>query len=773
MQPKAPHALCEQCPLNDRPFVPSQRLEGNFLAIVGEAPGREEAEQGKPFVGMSGKVLKACLEQADVPVAFITNAVLCHPLNNETPNKQAIACCRPRLIAELKEANTEVVLATGAVACDALELGVKAITKERGSAKHSALLGRSVVPTLHPAYTLRNPNALPTLAADIANLKHEARKVVTSYMLVDNQEAFDQLLTYYSVYNTHVVFDFETTGLNPLTCKVLCLAVRMFEGTSIITGEVYYNNLEGIRKLFNSQRTFVAHNAKYDLQVLEATAGVVPALCDDTMLMHYAIDERPGTHGLKTLGRDLLGFEEWDAALDAYKPSKRRKVEGPVAVRPNEEGFAAVPVEELYPYAAGDVYVTEALWLYLNKRVGKVYRDTLLPTANLLRDVEYNGFKVDEPLLYSTIDDYLVEQAELKRTMCNLAENALFNPASTQQLTEVLYNKLEFETVSSTPGGKPSTSAEVLEELQRRHPDNAFLNALVDFRHVSKALGTYLQPFTQQLRNGRLHPNFLLHGTVTGRLSGGVWLTWPRESGNKYARMLRSLVIADDGMALLAADFSQAELRVVACEAQEENYRRMFVAKEDPHSATADLLFGPSWRDKPDKKEWRTLAKTINFAVLYGAGPARIAAQANVSDTLARQVYDNYFRNFPAIKRWIRLQHKLLKEQGYLETVFGRRRHFPLLTDETLRDAEREGPNFIIQSIANDLNFHAALRISRSAQALLLMHDSVLCQVKERDAEWTKGHIDETMRLVPQQLYSDYVPFEGEVGIGRSWATCK
>ncbi len=779
MQPKALHANCEACPLKDRPFVPPTLIEGGAqFSFVGEAPTQEEVTTQHTFTNRGGEVLRKLLQSVGMVKSknHFTNAVLCHTEKDEEPNKQAVACCRPRLIAELRQQNAERVLALGPVASEALELGVGKITKERGKWFKSKHIDTPIKVTLSTNYVLFKGGTLPDLGLDLYRFANNIlpEPFDRSFTLIDTHGKLKFLVTAILLNDKTITFDFETTSLNPLVAKVICLALTNGEETWVITEEVYDSYTDEIVRLFTAPFSkgikFIAHNAKYDVTVLEQTTGIKLENYEDTMLLHYSIVERGGTHGLKRLAQDLLNGDDYEEELNAYKPSKKNPPKEGTAVRETEEGYAAIPPEVLHPYAAIDVKVTHKLYnLLLPQQHANHYDKLLLPVSKMLREVEQRGFKCDVSLLESTIKNYGEERLMLQDRLQELAEDSKFNPRSPLQLKNV-FRKYGLPVVKLTPKGGESTDKDVIDFLRKQYPDNEFLGVLQSYRHLNKIMDSYLIPFSEQLQNGRLHPYFFVPGTETGRLSGGIWMTWLRPKTNKYAAVLRHLVIADEGYSIIVADLDQAELRVVTCEAQDENYRQVFNEGGDPHAITADGLFGPQWRELPDASEWRTRGKTIRFAILYGAGPKRIAEEAGVSETFAKQLIEKDKKGFPAIANWMERTKRTLHEQKYLETCFGRRRNFPLLVPENMYQVNKEGPNFIIQSIANELNFLTALEIKDKIQIHLLQHDAVIGQVKNETALAMRQYVSDMYTSVAAEKYSTYVPFTAEAKLGNSWA---
>ena len=308
---KAPFALCENCPLKDMPFVPGSGDNGKVdVVIVGEAPGRTEAQRGTPFVGPSGQILRRTLDSFGGIKTWITNVELCRPPNNKF-DSQAAECCRDRLFREIELHDPDVILALGNEPTKALLGSGKGITKRRGLMKHNEELDVDVMPTFHPAYVLRVPAVYSDFASDVEealdpNKRSELTKPVGPERVSIGRTVEEQLqiLDNFDQYEW-IAYDLETSSLRPHEGGILCLVLSNKQGeAAVLHGEALYSpRVKGrLREFFSAgYHKFVAHNAKFDDRFLKLHIGADPRLAWDTMLGSYALDERRGHHGLKFL----------------------------------------------------------------------------------------------------------------------------------------------------------------------------------------------------------------------------------------------------------------------------------------------------------------------------------------------------------------------------------------------------------------------------------------------------------------------------------------
>jgi uracil-DNA glycosylase family 4 len=512
---KAEGANCGACPLRDRPFVPCHKIGIGRVAIVGEAPGATEVIKKAPFVGPSGNLLTKTLEATGVlsEICLVTNAVSCRPTDNETPTEQAIAACRPRLVRELQESGADTILLLGATSLLSLT-GAKGITKERGRhlSGHTSqgLSNMTLVPTYHPAAVLRRRDLFPDFASDIQNCLKEPELVLgdVSYV-VASPTTIDRIVDKLMC-EPVVAIDIETSGFN-WSDRTLCISAAWSTNKAVVIPEDLVNHPR-VAELLSQHKGLLTHNGKFDALFLWHATGVRMHIGEDTLLAHYALDERVGTHGLKQLVTTTFNIPDWETEL--FKYLKRKS-----------DSFENIPRPVLHKYGAKDAAYTYALHQVLHAKLlqepscMRIYRRSI-DHANTLLQVEHHGMFVSREKLQAAHEDFLRLLIALQRELDGIQKGININ--SPVQLAGFLFGKLGLPRIQGN-----STKAEVLDELLLRYPDNRAIAIIDEFRHVQKLLSSYIENIEALLdENDRVHPSFQLHGSVCVT---GDTLIWTRQ----------------------------------------------------------------------------------------------------------------------------------------------------------------------------------------------------------------------------------------------------
>ena len=516
-----------------------------------------------------------------------------------------------------------------------------------------------------------------------------------------------------------------------------------------------------ISEVFQDENiTWIGHNVyAFDNPFLALRGFDPPAHYEDTLLMSYSIyPDVKGVHGLKNLARTLLGVESWEESIEQHG------------------GYAEVPPDILAEYAARDGIYNAHVFRILREKARPSYEIVLRDVARMIQAIITRGIRINEPVL-AEYKEWVEQEIENLEQQIRQATHKDFNPRSSQQVAKLLFEDLGLPVITLTEKGRPSVAAEVLEALAGQ-TNSPILHMIKDHRSASKVLSTYLKPIEESLANGRARPILSCTATVTGRLAGGIWLTFLRPEKNRFAHRMRDLIVADEGNLIVYADYSQAELRVAACESGDAILQEVFQSGKDPHGQTASIIFGADWKTKPNAKELRSVAKQINFLTLYGGGAHRLidsvykATGVKLSEKQANSILNRFYSGYSDLLHWIYYIHELIMTEKAVETQFGRIRRFGLFHNEgAIAAAKREGVNFVIQSTTNDLNLLAATRIEKlpEFEILLLVHDSIIAQVPEDYAEEGLRRMIEIMESLPKEIYSDFVPFVAEGGIGKTW----
>jgi DNA polymerase-1 len=768
-------ARCEECSLNvpGVAFVPSQQpTSGEVkLVIVGEAPGYQEGKTGIPFTGPSGRLLETVLRGHGLrrEDAFITNACLCRPRDNATPSASNVDACSERLYVEVAEASSAgaPIVALGNVAASAI-FGTKvAITSFRvGPAKESHIYpGTRVIPTVHPAYVLRQADAFPLFAGDIGKVNHDIsiRWEAPQFAVFDDQPSACRALRELQETSRDLVVDIEVGSekdeqfVHPDQYQLLCVGFSYSPGHAIVIGEAALRSgrrdgQSGVRHMLrrtleNQRARIIAHNGKFDLAGLSYLAPRA-TLGFDTMLASYAVDERPGTHGLKYLAQEKLGAPNY--ALEMHKYLDRDK------------HFGAIPREILYKYNAHDVVCTYLLKDMYESTMSSDERrvhDMLVRASNMLMPAEMKGITVDTDYLELLEGEFSQELANLEDVLAYWVEN----PRSPLQVKNALA-KLGLSVQSTNVATldnilyKYSSGALYSEEIQN------FVMALKEHRKGTKMYGTYIKGIMNRLYRGHVHPTFLLHGTSTGRLScrNPNLQNVPRDS--KMKRMF----IPTPGRIFVQADYKGAELRVLACESRDQYLRQLFRDDRDIHNEVAARFFGPGFT-----KDQRVRAKAVVFGLAYGREAYSLSEEYKISVDEAQGYLDTFFSMIPEVVAFReKIKNEILHGEEDLVTHFGRHRRVWLVTDDNQKDVVKESLAFMPQSTASDICLTAAcvLHEQYGLDIRLLVHDSILVECDPKEVELTAEIMNRVMPQVASEVYSDYVPWPVDVAIGGSWA---
>lgn len=778
---KHPEAKCEECPYYEQPFAPGAGPDTAQIVCVGEAPGFQEAKQGKVFVGPSGKLLNSVLEHHGIKreAVYVDNIVACRPPDNETPSKLAIKCCFPRLKDELHRRLRDggTIVALGNTANQALQGTSDGITKSRvGPPKTYEPAGHkgralSIVPTFHPAACLRSSDSFPHFVTDIGKVADLVNGIVRVkweapvFKVFDtNEDAVGALEEVGRRFEELVVdieagFEKDTEFDHPDQYQMLCIGLSYQPGKAIVVGEeaLKHRRVQAeLGKLLKTKK-WIAHNGKFDLAGLRRYGE--SALYFDTMLASYVDDERPGTNGLKYLAAEFLGAPAYDSDIKKYLSKG--------------DSYAVIPRDVLYRYNAYDVACT---WLLkemyeekLDPELRKVH-DFLVETSPTLMDMEIEGMKVDIPYLDHLTEHYLDGLAELEKPL----EKWVKNPRSWKQVQEA-FVELGVKT--------DSTDEEHLKAIRERaqlHVDRNqlstgelnkqsevldFVNLLLQHRREQKLYGTYVKGTRKRMRKSRVHPTLLLHGTTTGRLAcrNPNLQNVPRESS------IRRLFVPEEGNIFVQADYATIELRVLATLARDPYLKKIFDEGRDIHDEFSLQFYGPEFT-----KEQRIRTKAFVYGLSYGREAPSIAQEYKIPLREAQAQMDAFFQAIPNVVAFReQVRNSILRDQDDLVTPFGRHRRFWLITKENQKDVVKEGLAFIPQSTASDINLKASNRLAKElpkeARLRLLVHDSILVECPIDMRYNIAKQMTETMETVARESYDDFVPFPADVEMGYSW----
>jgi DNA polymerase-1 len=574
-----------------------------------------------------------------------------------------------------------------------------------------------------------------------------------------------------------IALDTETTDTDPMRAALvgISLAISPDEGWYIPLGhqtlEATQLPLEQVLSalrptLTNPQQPKLGQNLKYDCIVLAQHGLEVTPLGFDTMIAQWLINP-DARLGLKDMAEDWLGME-------------MTHIETLIGKGKNQRKMSEVPIEEVAPYAAADAAVPLRLRPLLEERLNALQADRLLheiemPLVPVLVQMERTGICLDVPFLEQMSAELTQRLSQLEQAIYQAAGTS-FNINSTQQLSEVLFNRLGLEPPDRkkrTASGHFSTSAEVLEELRRQHP---VPDLLLEYRELAKLKSTYVDALPRQVNphSGRVHTSYNQTGSVTGRLASSNPNLQNIPIRSEVGQQVRRAFIAAPGHQLLSVDYSQIELRLVAAMSEDAAMIAAFQAGQDIHAATAAAIYGIPLEQV--SKEQRRHAKAINFGLIYGMSAFGRSRSTELTLGEAERFVKAYFERFPGVKEYLDGIRRLAARQGYVETLLGRRRYFPNLqsnANPALRAREeREAINAPIQGTAADLLKIAMIRLPTALQTaglgarmLLQVHDELVLECKQDEIENTAAIVQDIM----EKVYSLAVPLLSEARFGPNW----
>jgi DNA polymerase-1 len=512
----------------------------------------------------------------------------------------------------------------------------------------------------------------------------------------------------------------------------------------------------------------IGHNLKYDLTIL-ARCGIDVAPYDDTIVMSFDLDA--GLHGH---GMDELAATHLSHSCIAYKDV--------VGTGKKQLGFHEIDLKAATRYAAEDADVTLRLWRRLKPRLAyegatRVYEmvDRALPAV--ISRMERHGIKVDAGILGRLSEEFTGQIAALE-TQIHAAAGGPFTIGSPKQLGDVLFERMGIKGGRKGKSGVYSTDVTELERIaaDKDSPGKDMARLVLDWRQLTKLKSTYTDALLDQINpeTGRVHTSYSLTGAQTGRLSSTDPNLQNIPIRTETGRQIRDAFVAEPGNVILAADYSQIELRLAAHIADVPALREAFASGTDIHNKTAQELFGEVNRDT------RGRAKTINFAILYGISRWGLAGRLDVSVDEAQAMIDRYFERFPGINRYIAETTEFVREKGYTTTLFGRKTHFPRIRSKVQHErqgAERAAINAPIQGTSADIIKRAMARMEPALAAaglgdvrmLLQVHDELVFELPEGDVAAATPIIREVMARAAEPAVCLTVPLGIDIGTGKSW----
>lgn len=576
-----------------------------------------------------------------------------------------------------------------------------------------------------------------------------------------------------------VAFDTETTSLNYMQAELVgvSLATEPGEAVYIPVGHDYMDAPEQVGRdwllkklkpiLEGDSPKKVGQNLKYDAHILRRYGIRLGGILNDTMLASYVFNSVGTRHDMDTLSLHYLNHKTISFEDIAGKGAKQLT-------------FNQIELEKAAPYAAEDADITlrlhEVLWKKVEEtgsELQSVLTDIEVPLISVLCDMEQYGVRIDANLLGKQSQEITEKLAELEKKAFDIAGEE-FNLGSTKQLQRIFFEKLELPVIKKTPKGAPSTAEEVLHELAHDYP---LPDVILQHRSLSKLKSTYTDKLPKMINpeTGRVHTSYQQAVAATGRLSSTDPNLQNIPIRTAEGRRVRQAFVPEDGYKIVAIDYSQIELRIMAHLSQDKSLLNAFAEGLDIHRATAAEVFGCKTEEVTD--EQRRQAKAVNFGLIYGMSAFGLARQLGIARNDAQHYMDKYFERFPGVLRYMEDTRKQAKDQGYVKTLFGRRLPLPDIKASNgarRKGAERAAINAPMQGTAADIIKKAMLQVADwitknncqdDVRMLMQVHDELVFEIKEAKLD---DYIKELTAVMENAARLD-VPLIAEAGKGKNW----
>ena len=727
-------------------------MEG-LLENTQELKGKmKEKIEGNKSLGVLSKQLATIM--LDVPVEF-------HEQNFEMsqPNMKAVTALFQELeFRRLIDNFTKTFTQTVSTANEQITKEVKSPIKksEPSSAGHGqfSLFGGDGEPT---------ENSLDTARKNIANTEHFYQAVQPGM----GTKLFIQNL----LKQKSVCFDTETTGLNPITAELVGIAFSWEVGKGFYLS--FPENRSEAQELIEILRPFfedesiqkIGQNLKYDIKVLSKYNISVQGKLFDTMLAHYLINPDM-RHNMEVLAETYLNYSPISIVELLGKKGK------------NQLSMRDISLEKITEYAVEDADITLQLKKHFEKELKeantqKLFDEIEIPLLRVLAEMELEGINLDVPFLNELAKDLDKDIAQLVSKIYELADEE-FNIASPKQLGIVLFEKMKLvDKPKKTKTGQYSTAEDVLSYLAKEHE---IVNYILKYRGLAKLKSTYIDtlPIQVEPTTGRVHTDYMQTVAATGRLSSNNPNLQNIPIRTERGRQVRKAFIPKNkDYVLLAADYSQIELRIIAALSEENNMIEAFAKGEDIHASTAASVFNVDLNEV--SKEQRSNAKTVNFGIIYGVSAFGLSNQTDLSRSEAKELIEAYYATYPKLKSFMSKQVDFARENGYVQTVLNRRRYLNAInaSNAIVRGAaERNAINAPIQGSAADIIKIAMIRIQQKlnkgnykSKMLLQVHDELVFDVFKPELEKLKSLIKFEM----ENAFKLSVNLDVDLGIGDNW----
>jgi DNA polymerase I len=818
---KHPLAECETCPLVGEDYAPTCGPANAKIAVVSRSPAPKDVQKKRPFSGLSGNVLDHLLEQNGVKrdEVLVTNVVLCR---TDAPPTEAIKACAPRLREELSKADT--IIAAGAEAA-------KALTKATSLAGNRGFVHRRnagnreqrVIVTNNPAIVLRddstflnlvrdfklaiNPLPIPTLPeVRWTNDPTEAREWI-SYIHRRFERARSMAIP------LTLSVDIESKGLDA-KADIVSIGFSLEGHKGIAIGASVLTDSDFIENhlapfLGDKSVRCVWHNGKFDIRNLR-DKRVDAKVDDDTLLLSYALDERSDeeqVHSLNYLLMNELGWPDYEPAeVKNWKATVSRLER---QFRYEELEALEVP-EALYEYNALDAAGTAQLYPILLGRAAsdgvldRPYRLCLLPYSDALLRLEQRGLHYDVDRAADIWEDEVIPKLnEWKAELQLIVGDGNYNPNSAPQNAALVYDKWNIVVPAiERPGKERSVDEAIYTEIKEgrfllgfaegdrsgdsevhgnldygevernraeaRRTAIRWATIFADYKKLDKQRGTYIEGLVKRAEadpEHRIYTDFKLHNTATGRSSSSRPNLQNITRAKEGLPNIRSLFRASPNSRILQADYSQAELRVIAKLSGDRALGAIYRERRSLHREVATRFYGEGYT-----YEQYVNTKNMNFGVAYGQGAETFQEKHDIPVDEAREFIKWWWKNFPGVKDWTKSIHAEVLSQGYVQSPFGHRRRFHLITPQNKNAILREAVNFVPQNTAAQLTLWSVSEMVKLGLPVVnTVHDSIILDVPESEVVSAATKMKEIMESAATVALGWDFPFEAELSIGDNW----
>ena len=611
------------------------------------------------------------------------------------------------------------------------------------------------------------------LFSETYNLESNKDSLNDSKSIYQRIESFEELklLVEKMMKQEIVAFDTETEGLNALETDIVGISFSWQKGIGYYlpvknNKSVHEKSFEILKPFFESTEIIkVGHNIKFDIQVLHKYNVKVSSPIYDTMVAHYLINPDM-RHNLDTLSESYLNYSPISIESLIGKKGK------------NQISMRDVTIDKITDYASEDADITLQLKSVFDKEIevnnlGKIFYDIEIPMINVLSEMETEGIKIDTSYLEKLDKEFEEDLEKLKKEIFKKSGEE-FNLNSPKQLGEILFDKLKLVSKpKKTKTGQYSTSEEVLSSLAN---DHKIIEDILEWRSLDKLQNTYVKSLPNEVSSltNRVHSSFNQTVTTTGRLSSNNpnLQNIPIRTANGQ-KIRRAFIPRGSDYILMAADYSQIELRVIASMSNEKNMIDAFVNNQDIHTMTASKIYNVDPENVT--REQRGNAKTVNFGIIYGVSAFGLSQQTDLNRSESKVMIDNYFLNYPGLKKYMSDQIDFARNNGYVETIMGRRRYLQNINSQNnmLRSSsERNAINAPIQGSAADIIKIAMINInselkkqSLKSKMLLQVHDELVFDVHKSEKDQIKDIVKTTMESAVKLK----VPLKIDLEFGKNW----